>query len=637
MHTNRHILSLTILVILLIASGETFAQVTDLLPDLIVRKNDLYDHDFVSDANRRYLRLSNGTANNGDGRLYLFGNRNEATDSLIPIKQRVSRTNGTTYDRVAGFFAFHPGHDHIHVNDWTVFRLREVLPGDLVGPIVLEGPKTSYCVFDDDVNDNSLPNFNEDGEFFQCYSGVQGLSVGWVDVYTKDLPGQQIDITDIPEGVYWLESMVDPQNNIVETNDSNNTVRIKILIGNPTSLPPDRFEPNDSAAIVDIRPVGGPNSPLLGPCDPQLTIEDLSIDSGDDVDVFKFYLPNGGVNIDRLELRYDRVQGDLDLQLLDSNFTVLATSADNDDDELIEFRNMPAGWYYARVYSYLDDLSPAYTLIINPPSNLSPTLAVTSTQSSDTVLHGLETYRVKWYYSDPEARPGWVTVYANQSPTLDGNQILLPTSLNTEASLGFYQLNSAYLDFDTYWIYCEVTDGGSRHGAWSEGSVTFVQAGNPGHLAGTIRDRYGAAIPDAYISTVVPAAEDSSDSTGEFRLSDLAPTRFDISISHPSYHDTVLTDIRIYSDSTVTAPVILWEICPVLVGDIADPIGQLDIGDALALIAYLYADSASRPDSVRANINGSTEGAVSLADLSFLITYLFKGGAPPVCPPELLK
>jgi hypothetical protein len=628
----RSIIFLLLLPVLAGRASDSFAQAVDLLPDLVVRQNDLYDHDFVTDQSRRYLRLSNGTANIGDGRLFLFGNRSDATDSLISINQRISRSDSSAYDRLAGYFEFHPGHDHIHVNDWALYRLREILPGDSVGPVAAEGPKTSFCVFDGDVHDSSLPNFSDDGEFFQCYSNVQGLSVGWIDVYTKDLPGQQIDITDLPDGVYWLESIVDPLNNVRETDDSNNLARIKILIGNPRSLPTDRYEPNDSAAVVDIRPVGGPNSPRLGPCDPVLTIENLSIDNGNDVDLFKFFLPDGGVNSDRIELHYDRRQGDLDLQLLDNYLNVIANSTDNDDDERISFMLLPAGWYYARIFSYLDDLSPAYTLSIFPPANDPATITLTSALASDTVLHGLETYRITWNYSDPETLPCWVTVYLNTLPTFDGREILLPNSVNTDAALGFFQINSAYLDVATYWIYCEITDGGTRTGAWSPGTVTFVQAGGPGNLAGVVKDRYGMPIPDAYVSTVVPAAEDSSDSSGTFELSNLAPTRFDIRIQHPQYRDTVVTGIRVFSDSTISKPIVLWENCPTVVGDLAEPFGQLDISDALILIAYLIGETENLPASIPVNINGSPDSEITMADFSFLITYLFRGGAPPVCP-----
>lgn len=607
------------------------AQTVDLLPDLVIRKNDLYDHDVLADDGRRWLRVSNGTANTGDGPLFLFGDRTAGSDSLLPIKQRIRRSDSSSYDRLSGNFIFHPTHDHIHVDDWAIFYIRELLPGDSIGDIVVTGPKQSYCVFDGEIYDNTLPNFNPQGEFLQCFANVQGLSVGWLDVYTKDLPGQQIDITNLPDGVYWLEAVVDPENRIVEIDESNNVERIKLLVGNPTDFPPDRFEPNDSLAQVLSRPVGGPNSPLLGPCDPVTQVSG-SIHRPDDRDLFRFYVADRGGTGSRLRLTYDRNQGDLDLRLLDDTGTVVKESSDNDSDELIELAGLPAGWYYADVYSYLDDLSPEYSLEITPPTTDPATVTFIDGPMADTVLHGLETYRVYWETDETDNAPAWVSVYVNTVPQFDGRELLLPTSINIDAAAGFYQINSAYLDFDSYYVYLEITNGGARSGVWSTGTVTLVQAGNPGAIAGQLVDRYDNPISDAFVTTVVPSAEDSSTLDGGFLLSNLAPTRFDIAISHPEYHDTIVTDLRVLPDSTISRPIVLWELCSDLIGDIAPPTGSIDIADALFMVDYLWRDSAAAPDSLQANVDGSADGELTIADLSFLLLYLFRDGAPPVCP-----
>src|SRR5262245_54777735 len=209
--------------VMLVAVGRVHAAV-DLLPDIIIRANDLYDHDVVTniEPGHVHLRLSNGTPNIGDGKLYLFGVLPGYPDGTQDVMQRVYRSDGSYYDRPAGRFIYHSEHNHIHLEDWCIYRLREVLPGDGVGNIVAEGAKTSFCVLDLQVYDNTLPNFDPDGEFHSCGSTIQGLSVGWVDVYSKTLPGQNIDITGLPDGEYWLESEVDPDNHILEKNEANN-------------------------------------------------------------------------------------------------------------------------------------------------------------------------------------------------------------------------------------------------------------------------------------------------------------------------------------------------------------------------------------------------------------------------------
>lgn len=51
-----------------------------------------------------------------------------------------------------------------------------------------------------------------------------------MDVYGKNLPGQWIDITDVPGGRYWIESVVDPYNRIKESNEKNNISRSMIYL-----------------------------------------------------------------------------------------------------------------------------------------------------------------------------------------------------------------------------------------------------------------------------------------------------------------------------------------------------------------------------------------------------------------------
>jgi hypothetical protein len=146
------------------------------------------------------------------------------------VYQRIYRSDGTFWDRSAGEFIYHPSHNHIHVESWCIYRVREILPGDGVGAVVAEGEKTSFCLMDLGVHDPSLPNFDPDGQFFECATTVQGISVGWYDVYGKHLDGQWIDITDVAPGEYWLEAEVDPEGHVLETDETNNVKRVRLTI-----------------------------------------------------------------------------------------------------------------------------------------------------------------------------------------------------------------------------------------------------------------------------------------------------------------------------------------------------------------------------------------------------------------------
>ncbi len=209
----------------------------DLLPDLSVLadepNNYLYGW-FLDDTEvpgRTLMRVSTATPNTGRGALELRGS------STTPgVYQRIWRADGSTYERLAGTFTFHPGHSHLHFDNWINLHLRQVLPDNGVGDIVVSGDKTSFAIIDLELFDGDLPGSPSGGVYLGGL--IQGLSVGWSDVYGANLPDQWIDVTEVPSGDYWLEGIVDPANSIRESNESNNFARILITYANPNNQPP---------------------------------------------------------------------------------------------------------------------------------------------------------------------------------------------------------------------------------------------------------------------------------------------------------------------------------------------------------------------------------------------------------------
>ena len=529
----------------ILVSSAAFAA-NDLLPDIIVRTADLYDHDIVTNVvpGRTHLRVSNGTANIGDGPLWLYG-ASIFVGNTQDVNQYILRDDESAWSRTAGRFIYHPGHGHIHFENWSIFRIREVGPNDSVGAILGTGDKISFCIIDLGVYTTALPNFNPDGQFFQCRSTTQGISVGWVDVYSKDLPGQNIDVTDIPDGEYWLESEVDPDNNVLELDETNNVSRIKVNIGQPAPIAADLYEPNDSLAQVMARVVGAPRSPNLGPCAPSLSISGLSLHENFTDDYFRFYSPATGTLGDFVRISFSNSAGDLDLWLLNSAGVRVDRSDGVSDVEEISLNGTPEGWFWVRVFGYQGGTNPSYTLDIDPPQNGAPSITVTAPPvSGATAMHSTEAYTVRWSYSDPENDSCWVNVFANRTSTFDGAEYLFPTSVNKQADQEFYVINSAYLDTGAYWIACRISDGGTVSEDWSPGVIRFIEG--PGCLRGD-----------------------------------------------------------------------------------ADNSGSHDVGDVTYLIDYIFSGGAP-PGSV---FSGDLDlnGEVNIGDATYLIAYIFLGGSPPSC------
>ncbi len=216
--------------ILLLFSAPAFAAVP-LLPDLVVREDDLRDLEVDTQTleGRTLLRLTNAIGNLGFGPLHIRGGAE--IQGHQEVYQRIFYNDGSIRERRAGFFGFHAQHNHVHFSDFAVFRLRRVLANGGVGELVTEGHKISFCLTD---VDRYVPTAVEPKLFPKHFSGCgnerQGISVGWADVYKKSMPDQWIDITGLRFGEYWLESEVDPSDRLLETDETNNIGRIRIMI-----------------------------------------------------------------------------------------------------------------------------------------------------------------------------------------------------------------------------------------------------------------------------------------------------------------------------------------------------------------------------------------------------------------------
>lgn len=350
-----------------VASGAPEAR----LPDLIVRQEPLLhtEIDRLSEPGRELLRLTAGTANVGLGPLELRGGT-VLNATQAEVSQRIFLSDGTWFDRLAGVFTYHPSHGHVHFDDWTVFRLREALPDGGVGAIVAEGSKVSFCLQDFVVDDPANPSFDRFGVYATCGYEVQGISPGWGDTYDWWLPEQWIDITGVPDGPYWLEVEVDPDDRLLEADESNNVARVPIRLRPPAALA-DRFEENDSFDEVAARTEGDPSSPNLGAIGSRRVIGDLSME--DDRDLFRFRLeqPAAEAGFARIESPWS--VGDLDLVLSDAMGVRLASSERPGNSERVSLAGVPAGTYFLEVVAR-SGTNPAYTLTLDPSGDPCPLL-----------------------------------------------------------------------------------------------------------------------------------------------------------------------------------------------------------------------------------------------------------------------
>jgi len=210
------------IVALTLATWATLSSTTfsaDIPQELLPNLKPLPAKDFrlekLSDGTIR-LRFSMTSWNSGLGDLELFAGATNA-----------GFQHGSFKEYPAGSFSWHSNHNHFHVDNYANYSLTEA---DSPGVYKGTGSKTTFCIIDTDRIDHKLPGASKKRQYTACNGQLQGMSVGWGDTYTYNLDGQWIVVTDLAKGDYKLRIDVDPNHNIMETYDTDNSSYVLLHI-----------------------------------------------------------------------------------------------------------------------------------------------------------------------------------------------------------------------------------------------------------------------------------------------------------------------------------------------------------------------------------------------------------------------
>ena len=121
---------------------------------------------------RRLLRFDTVVMNRGEGDAFI-GNRSDPNNPY------------------SKWFVFNSCHGHYHLRDFSVYELYK-LDGKT---LVTSATKQGFCFEDSFKYEDGGKSHGYDCEY-------QGITSGWGDWYYKQLAGQWIDITGVPEGEY---------------------------------------------------------------------------------------------------------------------------------------------------------------------------------------------------------------------------------------------------------------------------------------------------------------------------------------------------------------------------------------------------------------------------------------------------
>ena len=175
--------------------------------------------------------------NAGTSPLLVDGFRRTGTDLMDAYQYFYDAAGNEVGVRPAGTMEWDPreGHLHWHFTDFAQYNL---LNADR--SLAVRSGKEAFCLANTDPVDYLLPNAawkppNNDLSM-SCGQNTavavrERLDIGSGDTYLQYLPGQSFDVTDVPNGTYWIEVKANPDGKLAELRTANNSSFRKIILG----------------------------------------------------------------------------------------------------------------------------------------------------------------------------------------------------------------------------------------------------------------------------------------------------------------------------------------------------------------------------------------------------------------------
>lgn len=203
-----------------------------LLPDLVVLPLWFDMQVSRTPEGKSELRFPSYLGNIGKGDLIVAAKLPRPDVRKVRAFQEIRTSDGKTRRRPAGIFRWGEGypHNHFHLQDMVLYELRT-----LDGRLLTKTGPAGYAFWDlkpiacGGSGLNCPPELPVYGDRAEPDGTLrQGFQRGWMNAYGPNFDGQIADVTNVPDGVYWLVLTVDPLNRIRESNEKNNTLKVRV-------------------------------------------------------------------------------------------------------------------------------------------------------------------------------------------------------------------------------------------------------------------------------------------------------------------------------------------------------------------------------------------------------------------------
>ncbi|MGH2653160.1 MAG: lysyl oxidase family protein [Actinomycetota bacterium] len=197
------------------------------LPNLVAMP--AWAFETFSRKGRDYLAFAAMEWNEGPAPLVVEGFRRQGED-VMDAYQYFHDGDGAVGRASVGTFEYHGsgGHNHWHFEQFTRYSLLDASQTEVV-----RSKKQSWCLAPTDAVDLTTPgaNWNPGSLGLHTACGSESslwvreiLDVGWGDTYFQYYGGQAFNITNLPNGKYFVEVHVNPTGDLYETDTSDNVV-----------------------------------------------------------------------------------------------------------------------------------------------------------------------------------------------------------------------------------------------------------------------------------------------------------------------------------------------------------------------------------------------------------------------------
>ncbi len=198
------------------------------VPDLVALP--LWSIRAVARKDRDLLQFAATPWNSGPSPLVVEGFRRQNSD-VMDAYQYFYDVDGNVVGRApAGTMKFDDRRGHHH---WHFLQFARYTMLDLSRQVVVRSHKQSYCIFPTDAVDLTVPRATWNPWNLNLHSACGGpgsiwireeLDTGWGDTYYQSVAGQAFEITRVPNGWYYLRSVVNPLGKLYEASADNNVV-----------------------------------------------------------------------------------------------------------------------------------------------------------------------------------------------------------------------------------------------------------------------------------------------------------------------------------------------------------------------------------------------------------------------------